>query len=127
MGNRPGFGEGNMVTKDEYVPRRGDIVWIDLMPQAGHEPSGRRPAVVLSPEEYNAKVGLALFCPVTSQVKGYPWEVRIPDGLPVSGVVLADQVKSLDWRSRRAEFLGALPESAVAEILGKAETLVRAS
>jgi len=114
-----------MVTKDEYVPKRGDVVWISLVPQAGHEPSGRRLAVVLSPEAYNARVGLALFCPVTSQVKGYPWEVRIPDGLPVSGVVLADQVKNLDWRSRRAEFLCALPESAVAEILGKLGVLLR--
>jgi mRNA interferase MazF len=114
-----------MVTQDEYIPRRGDVVWITLVPQAGHEQSGRRPAVVLSPEAYNGKVGLALFCPVTSHVKGYPWEVRIPDGLAVSGVVLADQVKSLDWRSRRAEFLDVLPESPVAEILAKLGTLIR--
>ena len=116
-----------MVARDEYVPRRGDIVWIDLIPQAGHEQSGRRPAVILSPETYNGKVGLALFCPLTSQVKGYPWEVRIPEGLSVSGVVLADQVKNLDWRSHRAEFLCALPESAVAEILDKVGTIVRDS
>ncbi len=108
-----------------YVPRRGDAVWITLIPQAGHEQSGRRPAVVLSPEVYNDRVGLALFCPVTSQVKGYPWEVRIPEGLEVCGVVLADQVKSLDWRTRSAALICTLPEPTVAEILGKLGTLLR--
>lgn len=82
------------------VPQRGDIVWLSFEPQAGHEQMGRRPAVVLSPAVYNAKVGLALFCPITSQVKGFPLEVVIPEGLAVSGVVLSDQVKSLDWRAR---------------------------
>jgi mRNA interferase MazF len=115
-----------MVKKAGYIPRRGDAVWITLFPQAGHEQSGRRPAVVLSPEAYNARVGLALFCPVTSQIKGYPWEVRIPAGLAISGVVLADQVRSLDWRSRSAAKICALPESVVAEILGKLGTLLRA-
>jgi len=114
-----------MVKRNPYVPRRGDAVWMTLFPQAGHEQSGRRPAVVLSPEAYNAKVGLALFCPVTSQVKGYPWEVRIPDGLAISGVVLADQVKSLDWRSRSAVRICALPDVTVGEILGKLGTLLR--
>lgn len=115
-----------MVKRNPYIPRRGDAVWISLVPQAGHERSGRRPAVVLSPEAYNAKIGLALFCPVTNQVKGYPWEVAIPDGLGISGVVLADQVKSLDWRSRSAIKICALPESVVAEILAKLGTLLRA-
>lgn len=115
-----------MVGRDLYVPRRGDLVWISLVPQADHERSGRRPAAVLSPEVYNAKVGLALFCPVTSQVKGYPWEVAIPDGLEISGVVLADQVKSLDWRSRPATRICTLPESIVAEILNKLRTLLPA-
>jgi len=78
-----------------YVPRRGDIVWLSFTPQAGHEQAGRRPALVLSPSAYNRKVGLALFCPVTSRVKGYPFEVTVPKGLSVAGVVLADQVKSL--------------------------------
>jgi mRNA interferase MazF len=113
-----------MVRKNAYIPRRGDAVWITLFPQAGHEQSGRRPAVVLSPEAYNAKAGLALLCPVTSQVKGYPWEVRIPDGLAISGVVLADQVKSLDWRSRSAVRICTLPETAIGEILGKLGTLL---
>jgi len=125
VGNQQTRGEGIMVTQKGYIPRRGDAVWITLVPQAGHEQSGRRPAVVLSPEAYNAKVGLALFCPVTSQVKGYPWEVRIPDGLTISGVVLADQVKSLDWRSRSALKICTLPESAVVEILDKLGTLLR--
>jgi mRNA interferase MazF len=107
-----------------YVPQRGDIVWLSFHPQAGHEQAGRRPALVLSPAVYNAKVGLALFCPITSRVKGYPFEVVIPSGLAVSGVVLSDQVKSLDWRARRAEFAGQLPEVHVHEALDKLGTLL---
>ena len=107
-----------------YVPDRGDIVWISLNPQAGHEQAGRRPAVVVSPKSYNGKVGLGLFCPVTSRVKGYPFEVAIPKGLPVGGVVLADQVKSLDWRVRKAEFAGRLPAEARDEVLGKLGALL---
>jgi len=114
-----------MVRQAEYIPRRGDVVWITLNPQAGHEQAGRRPVAVISPESYNARVGLALFCPITSQVKGYPWEVRIPDGLPVAGVVLSDQVKSLDWRGRSAEWICALPPSAVSEVLGKLAALIQ--
>ncbi|MCL6613138.1 MAG: endoribonuclease MazF [Firmicutes bacterium] len=108
----------------EYVPERGDIVWITLNPQAGHEQAGRRPAVVLSPGAYNRRVGLALFCPVTSQVKGYPFEVQIPAELPVSGVILADQVKSLDWRIRKVERIGSLPVETVREVLGKLGALL---
>jgi mRNA interferase MazF len=92
-----------------YVPQRGDVVWITMNPLAGHEQAGRRPAVVLSPEMYNEKAGLAIMCPVTSQVKGYPFEVPMPSGLPVSGVILADQVKSLDWHARNAEMICTLP------------------
>ena len=114
-----------MVRQTAYVPRRGDVVWITLNPQAGHEQGGRRPAVVLSPESYNARVGLALFCPLTSAIKGYPWEVLLPPGLPVSGAILSDQVKSLDWRSRRVEPICALPETQVAEILGKLGALLK--
>lgn len=101
-----------------YVPRRGDIVWLSFTPQAGHEQAGRRPALVLSPSAYNHKVGLALFCPITSRVKGYPFEVPVPGGLAVTGVVLADQVKSLDWRARHAEFVDRLPDADIAEVLG---------
>jgi len=107
-----------------YVPQRGDVVWISLNPQAGHEQAGRRPAVVVSPRSYNGKVGLGLFCPITGQAKGYPFEVAVPLGLPVSGVVLADQVKSLDWRARKAEFAGRLPGDTSAEILGKLGALL---
>ncbi len=106
-----------------YVPGRGDVVWITLTPRAGHEQAGRRPAVVLSPRAYNAKVGLAVMCPVTDQVKGYPFEVTLPQGLPVGGVVLSDQVRSLDWRSREAEFVCALPSLVLAEVLGKLRTV----
>jgi mRNA interferase MazF len=101
-----------------YVPRRGDIVWLSFTPQAGHEQTGRRPALVLSPSAYNRKVGLALCCPITSRVKGYPFEVTVPQGLEVAGVVLADQVKSLDWRARRAEFVDRLPDAEVSGVLG---------
>lgn len=87
-----------------YVPKRGDLVWLTFDPQAGHEQAGRRPAFVLSPEVYNRKTSLFLACPVTSQVKGYPFEVALPTGLPVSGVILADQIKNLDWKERKAQF-----------------------
>lgn len=106
------------------MPERGEVVWITLNPREGHEQAGRRPAVVLSPGAYNKKVGLALFCPVTSHVKGYPFEVRIPEALPVRGAVLADQIKSLDWRARKAEFLGTLPKQTMAEILERIEILL---
>jgi len=86
-----------------HVPDRGDIVWVDFDPQAGHEEAGRRPALIVSPQSYNQKVGLVLLCPITNQRKGYPFEVPLPKGLKVAGVVLADQVKGIDWHARRAE------------------------
>jgi mRNA interferase MazF len=107
-----------------YVPARGDTVWITLNPQAGHEQSGRRPALVLSPSAYNGKVGLAILCPITSQIKGYPFEVVIPSGLKLAGVVLADQVKNLDWRVRKAEFICKLPRKTTDEVLEKLGTLL---
>lgn len=107
-----------------YVPERGDVVWISLDPRAGHEQAGRRPAVVLSPAAYNGKVGLAIVCPITGQVKGYPFEVAVPPGLPVRGVVLADQVKSLDWVVRRAELACHLPVKDLDAILMKLRTLI---
>ena len=107
-----------------YIPQRGEAIWITLNPQAGHEQAGRRPAVVLSPASYNGKVGMALCCPITSQVKGYPFEVQLPEGLEVGGVVLSDQMKCLDWRARRAEFICELPEMALAEVLAKSRTLL---
>ena len=108
-----------------YVPERGDVVWLMFTPQAGHEQAGRRPAVVLSPAAYNGKVGLALLCPITTQQKGYPFEVAIPTGVAVTGVILADQVKSLDWRVRQADFIVRLPDSIVTEVLAKLLTLIQ--
>jgi mRNA interferase MazF len=110
--------------RPRYVPRQGDVVWLTFEPQAGHEQKGRRPALVLSPAEYNAKVGLALFCPITSQIKGYTFEVRIPAGLAVSGAILSDQVKSLDWRARRAEYADQLPRTQMTEVFEKLGTLL---
>jgi len=89
-----------------YVPEAGDLVWLTFDPQAGHEQAGRRTALVLSPQLYNAKSGLMLVCPITSRTKGYPFEVQIPDDSGAGGVILADQLKSLDWKVRRAEKLG---------------------
>ncbi len=106
------------------VPDRGDAVWIDFNPQSGHEQAGRRPALIISPAAYNGKVGLAIMCPITSRRKGYPFEVQIPDGYPVSGVVLADQVKSLDWRARDAEVIQRLPQVVTNEVLAKLATLI---
>jgi len=107
-----------------YIPARGDAVWISLNPQAGHEQAGRRPALILSPAAYNGKAGLAILCPITNQIKGYPFEVMIPAGKDVSGVILADQVKSLDWRARRAELICVLPEITVIEVFKKLGTLL---
>lgn len=108
-----------MVAPKAYVPKRGDAVWLTFDPQAGHEQAGRRPAVVLSPETYNGKVGLAVFCPITSHTKGYPFEVEIPSGLGVKGVILSDQVKSLDWRARKAELICTLPSKTIQDALAK--------
>ena len=113
-----------MVGSKPYVPQRGDVIWITLNPQAGHEQSGRRPALVLSPVAYNGKVGLAILCPFTNQIKGYPFEVLVPAGLSITGALLADQVKSLDWRARSAEFICSLPRGTVAEVLQKLGTLL---
>jgi mRNA interferase MazF len=92
---------------------------MNFTPQSGHDQAGHRPAVVISPALYNGKVGLALLCPITNQIKGYPFEVKIPDGLAISGVVLSDQVKSLDWRAWDAKFICDLPEKTIQEILLK--------
>ena len=107
-----------------YIPNRGDIVWITFNPQAGHEQAGRQPALVLSPAAYNGKVGLAILCPITSQVKGYPFEVLIPDGLKIGGAILSDQVKSLDWKARQAELACKLPSATMDEVLQKLNMLL---
>ena len=108
-----------------YAPDRGDIVWLHFSPQAGHEQGGRRPALVISPKPYNQKVGLALFCPITSQVKGYPFEVILPPGIPASGAILSDQIRNLDWRARKAQRVCRAPDEVVEEVLAKVLTLVR--
>ena len=107
-----------------YKPKRGDMIWLTFNPQAGHEQAGRRPALVLSPAAYNGKVGLAILCPITSKVKGYPFEVAIPNGLKITGAILSDQVKSLDWKARNAEFICKLPTAIVDEVLLKLNTLL---
>ena len=113
-----------MKAKRGYVPGPGDVIWISLDPQAGHEQRGRRPALVVSPRAYNARVGLALLCPITSQVKGYPFEVALPDGLPATGVVLADQVKSLDWKARQCAHICTVSEEVVAHVLRRLHALL---
>ena len=106
------------------VPRRGEVVWLQFDPQAGHEQAGRRPAVIVSPQDYNAKTGLALCCPITSPIKGYPFEVALQEASEISGVILADQIKSLDWRARRARKLWTLPAESLQEVLAKVRVLV---
>jgi len=102
-----------------YVPQRGEIVWLTFTPQAGHEQAGRRPALVLSPREYNSKVGLAVLCPITRQAKGYPFEVALPPRLRIEGVILADQVRNLDWRARQAERIGRVPPATLGAVIEK--------
>jgi len=107
-----------------YVPEQGDLVWLDFNPQAGHEQRGRRPAVVLSKQAYNRKVGLALFCPITSKGKGYPFEVELRGG-KIQGFVLSDQVKSLDWSERNIEFIETCVKAVIDEIVVKVELLIK--
>lgn len=113
-----------MVNEKIFIPNRGDLVWINLNPQAGREQAGKRPAVVVSPSAYNKKVGLAIFCPITSKIKGYPFEVKLPQGLEISGAALSDQVKNIDWKVRKATFICKLPEKTTLQILKKLNTLI---
>jgi mRNA interferase MazF len=112
------------LSKTRYAPRRGDVIKLDFDPRAGHEQAERRPAIVLSPSEYNRRVGLVVVCPITNEEKGFPWEVKIPDNDFVSGVVLADQVKSLDWKDRRAEFLCTPEEGLLEDVVEKCVALI---
>jgi mRNA interferase MazF len=107
-----------------YVPGRGDLIWLQFNPQAGHEQAGHRPALVISPVAYNRRVGLALCCPITSQVKGYPFEVALPSGLEVEGAILSDQLRSLDWRARKARRISRVPNEVLNETVGKLLALV---
>lgn len=106
------------------APGRGDLVWLEFSPQAGHEQAGRRPALVLSPAAYNARTGLALCCPVTAQRKGYPFEVALPAGLKIQGAVLSDHIKSLDWRARRLKHADKAPAAVVTEVLERLSVLL---
>jgi mRNA interferase MazF len=108
------------------APERGELVWLSFSPQAGREQAGRRPALVLSPAPFNSRIGLAFVCPVTSRIKGYPFEVALQDVDGVSGVVLVDQLRSLDWRIRRAEPAGRAPASVMTEVMAKLRPLLGA-
>ncbi len=114
-----------MVARKTYVPDRNHLIWLEFTPQTGREQAGRRPALVLSPKAYNEVTSLAIVCPITSKVKGYPFEVAIPDGLAIAGgVVLADQVKSIDWRARRAAFADAAPADLIDALWRKLRALL---
>ena len=108
-----------MVGQSAYQPDRGDLVWLDFTPQAGTEQAGRRPALVLSPRSFNVATGLALVCPVTSQVKGGSFEVAIPSGVKLGGVVLSDHVRSLDWLARNMAFHGKAPPDLLPEVMAR--------
>ena len=111
------------MVREKYTPERGDIVWLNFNPGSGHEQKGKRPAVVISPREYNEKVGLGLFCPITSREKNYPFEVRTEND-KVNGVVLSDQIKSFDWRTREIEFITRETPEKVKEIIDKISALI---
>jgi mRNA interferase MazF len=104
-----------------YVPEAGDVIWLQFSPQAGHEQAGHRPAVVLSPSTYN-RIGLLLCCPLTTKLKGYPFEVALAGSRP--SAALADQVKSVDWRARQAQRKGKVSDEELVEIRAKARALI---
>jgi mRNA interferase MazF len=106
-----------------YVPRKGDLVWLNFTPQAGHEQKGKRPALVISPLEYNKKTGLALCCPITSNIKGYPFEVEF-EGKKISGAILSDHLKNLDWKARDIKFIETAQNEIVLEVIAKISALI---
>ncbi|MDD5732111.1 MAG: endoribonuclease MazF [Patescibacteria group bacterium] len=107
----------------KYIPSQGDLVWLVFQPQKGHEQSGIRPAITISPSEYNAKTGLGLFCPITTKIKGYPFEVAVAIGNKKS-VVLSDQIKSLDWEIRKAKFIKKAEAGVIKEVIAKIQLLI---
>lgn len=107
----------------DYTPAPGDLVWLDFNPQAGHEQAGHRPAMVLSKRDYNQKTGLAIFCPITSKVKGYPFEVQIV-GKGIEGVVLSDQIKSMDWKARNAKFIEKADDIILQDVLARLSVIL---
>ncbi len=111
----------------EYVPDAGDLIWLDFTPHAGREQAGRRPAVVLSPRSYNEKTSLAVVCPVTSRVKGYPFEVSLPAGSRLRGAILSDHLKNFDWRHRQAQKAGKIPRSILEQVRARVAALLEIS
>ena len=111
------------MVKSGYIPDRGDLVWLNFNPQSGHEQRGRRPALVLSHKAYNARIGLGIFCPITSKEKAYPFEVKIT-GKKIQGCVLSDQVKSLDWKVRETEFIEKLDQALLQEVIDKIKVII---
>jgi len=112
------------MVKNSYIPDQGDLVWLDFNPQKGREQANRRPAIVLSPKNYNQKTGLALMCPITSRAKGYPFEIIVQDN-KISGVVLTDQIKNLDWQERKVSFVKKIDNLSLKEIQEKIITLIQ--
>lgn len=111
------------MVKSTYIPNRGDIVWLDFNPQLGHEQRGRRPALVLSYQAYNEKIGLGIFCPITSKEKGYPFEVKVI-GKKIDGCILSDQIKSLDWKIRNIEFIEKINEELIIDVIDKIKVII---
>jgi mRNA interferase MazF len=104
--------------------KRGDLIWIEFDPQAGREMKGRHPALVVSPKEYNKRSPLIICCAITSTVRNSPWEVKIPTGLSINGVILTDQIRSFDWKARKAKFECELSDDALFEVLSKLQALI---
>lgn len=113
------------MVRHSYIPERGDVVWLNFNPQSGHEQAGKRPALVLSPSQYNKKTSLMICCPITSKVKGYPFEVALPTGFKINGVVLTDQLKNLDWNARSAKLVAKVSSNLVAAVWTNIELLLR--
>ena len=113
-----------MSVRATFVPERGDVVKMSFDPQSGHEQAGWRPALVISPSAYNRASSLALLCPITSRQKGYPFEVPLPNDFAITGAILTDQIRSLDWRARKARFVARAPATVVREVLARLEPLV---
>lgn len=123
MGKQTG-GRRSAAKSGDFVPDAGDLIWISFDPQSGREQAGRRPGLVISPRSYNLKAGLLLVCPITSQSKRYPFEVELPAGLPIHGVVLADHLRSADWRTRTSEFIASAPTELLDEVRAKLKPLL---
>ena len=107
-----------------YVPERGDIVWLNFTPQTGHEQRGKRPALILSPKIYNEKTSLCICVPITSKIKGYPFEIALTKGLEIQGVILSDQIKNMDFRAREVSFICTAPKNVLAKVQKNVQALL---